>query len=126
MHEGEVIDLYAYMNEDDEKLKLKLDSAIEAVTEPKLKIPEKPSAPKSPRLYLKFSSKDSRECSYATKLLDVFDGRTPVSFYYEDEKKYDHFGNLFKVSLNDVMLNELERVLGSSNVVVGNDNPNIK
>lgn len=73
------------------------------------------------RLYVKLPSKDSHECVYTKKLLAVFDGKSPVSLYYADEKRYDHLPQNCCVDLNDVMINELKRVLGESAIVVKQD-----
>lgn len=77
-----------------------------------------PKVRKPAKLFLRFSSKGSRECAYARKLLAVFDGRTPVMFYYADEKKYEGIPSSGYVDLNDVMLDELKRVLGEDSVVL--------
>lgn len=72
----------------------------------------------SMRLFLKLPSENSPECDYAKKLLAVFDGKSPVSLYFVDEKRYDHLPPSKSTDLNDVMVNELKRVLGDDSVVV--------
>ena len=73
---------------------------------------------KPQRLYIKFPSKSCKEYVYAKKLLAVFDGTSPVSFYYSDTKEYEHLSPVNNVHLNDVMINELKRVLGEGAIVV--------
>ena len=55
---------------------------------------------------------------YVDKLLAVFDGGFPVSYYYSDEKEYEHLPRSRGVMLNDVMIDELKRVLGDDSVVL--------
>ena len=51
-------------------------------------------------------------------LLSIFEGRTPVYFYYEDTKKYDFLGMDYLTSINQPMTNELKHIFGDDNVVV--------
>lgn len=78
--------------------------------------PQNRNKPK--RLYIKLPSKNSKQYEYSKKLLAVFDGTNPVSLYYEDTKQYEHLPYENNVYLNDVMINELKRVLGDGAVVV--------
>ena len=48
----------------------------------------------------------------------VFDGTTPVSLYCSDTKEYEHLPFDRCVYINDVMINELKRVLGEDNVLL--------
>lgn len=70
------------------------------------------------KIFIKLPSEMSKECEYVKKLLAVFDGTNPVSLYYADEKRYDHLPRSGAVALNDVLVNELKRVLGSDSVVI--------
>ena len=77
------------------------------------------TAKKNPkRLYLRMSSRKSKIKDYVDKLLAVFDGGFPVSYYYSDEKEYEHLPRSRGVMLNDVMIDELKRVLGDDSVVL--------
>lgn len=120
--DGNVIEIYATVNaKEDEEPKLLCDRLR---TSPKtaetFRVKERPpSQHKGPqRLYIKLPSKDSSEYDYTVKLLAVFDGNNPVSLYYSDIKQYEHLPFENNVYLNDVMINELKRVLGDSAVVV--------
>lgn len=69
-------------------------------------------------LFLRFNSENSPEQLQAEKLLAIFDGRTPLYYYFIDTKKYvpmpfDRF-----VDVNEPLINELKRVLGDENVVL--------
>ena len=120
--EGNVLEIYAGVSGgEDEDVKLICDRVRAAQKEAVKQggIENSPKRSNSPqRLYLKFPSKNSEECRYAKKLVSVFEGTSPVSFYYADEKKYEHLPHQWNVFLNDVMLNELRRVLGDNAVVV--------
>jgi len=73
---------------------------------------------KTKRLFLRFSSKNCSEYDYACRLMAVFDGTAPVSLYYSDTKEYEHLPYDKCVYINDVMINELVRVLGRENVLL--------
>lgn len=79
---------------------------------------EKNQKPHTQRLYLKLPSLDSKEHKYVKKLFAVFEGTSPVSLYFMDTKKYNHLPVQNNVYLNDVLVNELKRVLGDDCVVV--------
>ena len=74
------------------------------------------SAP--PKLYLKIDNLDSELFKKAFRVLDIFDGRTPVVFYLTDTEKSMIAPQRMWVSLNDVMIKELKHQLGGENVVV--------
>ncbi len=82
-------------------------------------LPEKPEEkPKDTRngLYLKFTGEGDERLEAVINLLKVFEGATPVYFYYKDAGKYVRTPNSYWVSKNDVMLRELRRVLGQDAV----------
>ncbi|MBP5207564.1 MAG: DNA polymerase III subunit alpha [Clostridia bacterium] len=67
-------------------------------------------------LYLKVPSKSSPEFERAMKLLAVFDGETPVYFYFEDEKALKCAPRSCFVQFNDVLFEELKKQLGDGAV----------
>jgi len=69
-------------------------------------------------LYLKFKDKDSGDVERAVNVLKVFEGDMPVYFYYMDTGKYVRTPNSYWVSVNDVMLRELKRMLGEQSVAL--------
>ncbi|WRS28104.1 DNA polymerase III subunit alpha [Oscillospiraceae bacterium MB08-C2-2] len=77
---------------------------------------EKKSAGKK-GLYLKIPSFESPHRLRAEKVLRIFDGTMPVIWYCEDSKKYTRAPQSDWVLVNEVMLNELRRLLGANNVV---------
>lgn len=67
-------------------------------------------------LYLKVPSKASREFERAMKLLAVFEGETPVYFYFEDEKALKCAPRSNFVQFNTVLFDELRKQLGEGDV----------
>ena len=63
-------------------------------------------------LYLKVPSKASEQFKWAMKLLSVFDGNTPVYFYFEDEKSLKCAPKGSWADINPVLISELENRLG--------------
>ncbi len=81
--------------------------------------PAKPSAPQQPQaLYLRIDDLNTPLYEKARRVLDIFDGPTPVIFYLTDSKRKVKAPSGLWVSLNDVMLRELRFQLGDSNVAV--------
>lgn len=73
---------------------------------------------KKRRLFLKFSTEGTREQAQAEKLLAIFDGNTPLFYYFEDAKKYVTLPHDKAVDVNEPLLRELKRILGEENVVL--------
>ena len=71
-----------------------------------------------PGLYLRMPSASSREKERAVLLLEIFEGSTPVYFYYTDQKKYLKAPASLWVDNNPVLLKELRYQLGEKNVIV--------
>ena len=66
-------------------------------------------------LFLRVPSQESELTARAENLLAIFDGNTPAYFYYNDSKKYS--SKAVAVDVNDTLIKELKRILGSENVV---------
>ncbi|MCD7722352.1 MAG: DNA polymerase III subunit alpha [Clostridiales bacterium] len=69
-------------------------------------------------LFLRFESRQDANIAKVQNLTSIFDGAYPLYFYYIDEKKYELRPKAEFVALNDTMLGELKRILGSANVAV--------
>lgn len=69
-------------------------------------------------LFLKFPNKDCPELIQAEKLLAIFDGNTPLYYYFADTKEYKKLDLKRFVDVNEPLINELRRVLGDGNVVL--------
>lgn len=73
---------------------------------------------KQVRLYLRIDNLNTQLYEKAVRVLDIFDGNTPVVFSLTDTRKSFIAPRNMWVSLNDVMIKELKYQLGSNNVVV--------
>ncbi len=71
-----------------------------------------------PGLYLKVPGADSPLYRKARKYLAVFDGPTPLYIYFCDKKKLMLAPLSMRVSVNDVLVRELKKLLGGKNVAV--------
>ncbi len=69
-------------------------------------------------LYLRVPNKDSTEYRRARQVTDIFDGTTPLFFYFTDSRKLCLMNESLYVDPNDVMLEELKRRIGSDNVAL--------
>lgn len=69
-------------------------------------------------LYIKVPSKESFEYERATLLMSIFEGRTPVYIYLEDQKKLFLAPRSSWVYPDDVMIKELKYQIGKENVVL--------
>ena len=67
-------------------------------------------------LYLKVDTKDGVLFTKARKLIEIFEGPTPVFFYLENDKKVLKAPTRLWVSLNNVLLSELKYQLGEDSV----------
>ena len=54
----------------------------------------------------------------AEKLLAIFEGRTPLYYYFADKKEYRNMPFERFVDVNEPLLDELKKVLGEENVVM--------
>ncbi|MBQ5687516.1 MAG: DNA polymerase III subunit alpha, partial [Ruminococcus sp.] len=86
-----------------------------AVSRPQQPAP-RPSQPQA--LYLRIDDLHTPLYERARRVLDIFDGSTPVVFYLTDSHRKVRAPASLWVSLNDVMLRELRYQLGDDNVAV--------
>jgi DNA polymerase-3 subunit alpha len=68
-------------------------------------------------LYLRIDDLDTDLYNRAKRVLDIFEGTTPVIFYLTKTKRKLKAPSSMWVSLNDVMIKELKYQLGEENVV---------
>ncbi len=134
-HTGNVIDIEASVNKkEDEDPKLVLNSARQVkkgdlpksesvgrganVSETVNRKTAQESVPKGfTKLYLRIKSLESDEFVRAKRVLEVFDGTTPVIFYLTESKKQVKAPASLWTDINPVMLRELKFQLGDENVV---------
>lgn len=67
-------------------------------------------------LYLKVDTRDGELFNKAKRLIEIFEGRTPVFFYLEQDKKVLRVPESLWVDLNDVLISELINQLGENSV----------
>lgn len=84
-----------------------------------LQNPVKTNRPKSSAscLFLRFPCESSSKRQAAEKILSLFEGATPVRYYYCDTQKYVFRSKEQGADINPIMLEELRRLLGDDNVV---------
>lgn len=70
------------------------------------------------RLYLRIDNLESESYRKCKRLIDIFDGYTPVIFYLTDTKKQMIAPRSMQVDLNDVFIKELRYQIGEENVKI--------
>ena len=68
-------------------------------------------------LFLRFDTASSPQIEYCRKLLNIFDGAVPLYYYFADTKEYKRNPIGQNIDVNDVLLRELRKILGESNVI---------
>ncbi len=123
IHEGNILRIFATVSSREEEDKKLLCNKV--MTAPKhvgeIKEPTHPSPSKSPQkrgLYLRVPHENSTDYRRAIQVTDIFDGSTPLYIYFMETKTLRRAPSHMWVSLNDVMINELKKRIGSSNVAV--------
>ena len=117
--EGKVVRMFGRISmREDEDAKLLCESVSAPPALNPGSVEEKPPKKAArPGLYLKVPSEDSPQYDRAKKYLAVFDGATPLYVYFQDTKKLLRAPASMRVSINDVLLRELNKLLGEKNVV---------
>ena len=69
-------------------------------------------------IFIRLPSKYSDLTARVSNLISIFDGNTPVYFYYNDEEKYDKLPPSRWIQPDGSLIKELIRMLGDSNVVI--------
>lgn len=72
---------------------------------------------KGKALFLRFTALDCPEIEAVRKVLSVFDGKTPLYYYFCSNSEYLLQPDTDWVNVNESMLTELKRILGNENVV---------
>lgn len=72
---------------------------------------------KAKGLFLRFDTTDSPQIECCKKLLLIFDGNVPLYFYFNDIKEYKKNPLIHGIDVNNVLLRELRKILGDSNVI---------
>lgn len=93
-----------------------VEACPEKAPAPALKTESVPEKKKRSGLFLRFETENTKAESKCKNLISIFDGFTPVYFYYEDIRKYKQ--QKLSVDMNDVLLRELKKYLGGKNVII--------
>lgn len=125
LSQGSVVEIFATVNlKEDEPPKLICNEIrnVDKTSAPKTGY-NKPNyientRKKPSKLYIRIDNLEGEKFKKAFRVLDIFEGRTPVFFYLTDTKKELRAPDRMWVTLNDVMIKELKYQLGDENVVV--------
>ena len=120
-HEGNILLLHGKVSmREDEDTKVVCE-AVEpcpsSVPAEAAKAPTQEKKKAARGLFLRFDTASSPQIEYCRKLLNIFDGAVPLYYYFADTKEYKR--NLIgqNIDVNDVLLRELRKILGESNVI---------
>ena len=69
-------------------------------------------------IFLKFSDENDSRINIAEEYLSIFDGNTPLYYYYEKDKRYLQQPSDRGVYINEPLVTELKKLLGENNVAV--------
>ena len=100
------------------QFKAMYSSSKKKAEQPEVKVQNNRSNSDKSGLYLRFKNQECNEFIRAKQVLNIFDGSTPVYFYFEDNKKLLRVPRNMWVDINDVMIRELKRRIGDKNVAL--------
>ena len=116
--EGRILKALAHVSIRDENDAELICESVQNAPSPSGEPETAPRRASRPGLYLKVQSEDDPLYRKAMKDIAVFDGATPLYIYFSREKKLMSAPASMRVSINDVLLRELRRILGDKNVAV--------
>jgi len=100
------------------QFKAMYSSSKKKAEQPEIKVQNNRGNSDKSGLYLRFKNQECNEFIRAKQVLNIFDGSTPVYFYFEDNKKLLRVPRNMWVDINDVMIRELKRRIGDKNVAL--------
>lgn len=120
-HEGNILLLHGRVSmREDEDTKVVCE-AVEpcpsSVPAEAAKAPTQEKKKAARGLFLRFDTASSPQIEYCRKLLNIFDGAVPLYYYFADTKEYKRNPIGQNIDVNGVLLCELRRILGESNVI---------
>lgn len=116
--EGKIVKLFGRVSmREDEDAKLVCET-VAAAPSPHAVIKEAASKTKStrPGLYIKVPDEESDLYEQAKKYIAVFDGSSQLYVYFVSTKKLLRAPAAMRVSINDILIRELKKLLGEKNV----------
>ncbi len=120
-HEGNILLLHGRVSmREDEDTKVVCE-AVEpcpsSVPAEAAKAPTQEKKKAARGLFLRFDTASSPQIEYCRKLLNIFDGAVPLYYYFADTKEYKRNPIGQNIDVNYVLLRELRKILGESNVI---------
>ncbi len=118
--EGKIVKIFGRVSmREDEDAKLVCET-VSAAPSPNSTAKKNDPKTKSqrPGLYLKVPEEECEVYDRAKKYLAIFEGPTPLYVYFVSTKKLLRAPAAMRVSVNDVLIRELKRLLGAKNVAV--------
>jgi DNA polymerase-3 subunit alpha len=117
--QGKIVKVFGRISmREDEEAKIICETVKDIPSPNSIKENKEKRKSSRPGLYLKVPGKDSEKYGRAKKYTAIFDGSTPLYFYFEDTKKLMKAPFSMFVSVNDILVRELKNVLGSNNVAL--------
>ncbi len=117
-YEGNIVLLKGRVSmREDEDTKIVCESVEPCPNENMLPEEKKPQKKKAKGLFLRFDTESSPQIECCRKLLAIFDGRTPLYYFFSDHKKYISDPIKQGIDINPVLLRELRKILGEQNVI---------
>ncbi len=115
--EGNILLIHGRISmREDEDTKIVCE-AVEPCPSVNTVIVEKSQKKKAKGLFLRFDTFDSPQIECCRRLLAIFDGNTPLYYYFNDKKEYKVNPIQQGIDVNNVLLRELKKILGDSNVI---------
>ncbi len=120
-HEGNILLLHGRVSmREDEDTKVVCEAVEPCPSSVPAKAAKAPTQEKKKAargLFLRFDTASSPQIEYCRKLLNIFDGAVPLYYYFADTKEYKRNPIGQNIDVNDVLLRELRKILGESNVI---------
>ncbi len=117
-YEGNTILIHGRISmREDEDTKIVCEAVEPCPSENTVIQEEKPQKKKAKGLFLRFDSTSSPQIEYCRRLLAIFDGNTSLYYYFSNTKEYRKNPIRQGIDVNDVLLRELRKILGESNVI---------
>ncbi len=116
-YEGNIVLIHGRVSiREDEDTKIVCEAVEPCPSESSLPV-VKEEKKKAKGLFLRFDTSDSPQIECCRKLLAIFDGNTTLYYYFTDKKEYKRNPLMQGIDVNNVLLRELRKILGDSNVI---------
>ena len=117
-HEGNIMLLHGRVSmREDEDTKVVCEAVEPCPSSVPAEAPTQEKKKGARGLFLRFDTASSPQIEYCRKLLNIFDGAVPLYYYFADTKEYKRNPIGQNIDVNAVLLRELRRILGESNVI---------